>query len=64
MKTKYSSLVSNRRDTPEPEPELENSLEGIYPPLKEFKTSQEDTDPVLRNMDANVQLNEIEIKVI
>ena len=29
-------------------------MEGIYPLLKEFKNSQEDTDPVLRNMDANV----------
>ena len=55
MKTKYSSLFSNRNDTPELEPEPENSVEGIYPWLKEFKNSQEDTDPVLRNMDANVQ---------
>ena len=43
-------LFSNRRDTPEPE----NSVEGIYPSLKEFKNSQEDSDPVLRNTDANV----------
>ena len=50
LKRKYSLLFSNRRDTPEPE----NSVEGIYPSLKEFKNSQEETDPVLRNMDANV----------
>ena len=54
MKKKYSSFFSNRRDIPEPEPELENSVEGIYPLLKEFKNSLEETDPVLRNMDANV----------
>ena len=54
LKTKYSSLFSNRRDTPEPEPEPENSMEGIYTSLKEFKNSQEETDPVLRNMDVNV----------
>ena len=50
LKTKYSSLFSNRRDIPEPE----NSVEGIYPLLKEFKNSREETDPVLRNMDENV----------
>ena len=50
MKRKYSLLFSNRRDTPEPE----SSVEGIYPSLKEFKNSQVDTDPVLKNMDANV----------
>ena len=50
MKTNYNLLFSNRRDIPK----LENSVEGIYPSLKEFKNSQEDTDPVLRNMDANV----------
>ena len=54
MKTKYSLLFSNRRDTLEPEPEWENSVEGIYPSLKEFKNSQEDTDPVLINIDGNV----------
>ena len=54
MKTKCSLLFSNRRDIPEPEPEPENSVEGIYKSLKEFKNSQEDTDPVLKNMDANV----------
>ena len=54
LKKKYSSFFSNRRDIPEPEPELENSVEGIYPLLKEFKNSLEETDPVLRNMDANV----------
>ena len=54
LKTRYSSLFSNRKDTPEPVPEPENSLEGIYSLLKEFKNSQVDTDPVLRNMDTNV----------
>ena len=54
LKTKYSSLFSNRRDTPEPEPEPENSVEGMYPSLKEFKNSQEETDSVLKNMDVNV----------
>ena len=50
MKTNYNLLFSNRRDIPK----LENSVEGIYPSLKEFKNSQEDTDPVLRNMDAKM----------
>ena len=54
MKTKYSLFFSNRSDTLELEPEPENSVEGIYPSLREFKDSQEDTDPVLRNMDANM----------
>ena len=54
LKTKYGSLFSNRSNTTEPEPELENSVEGIYSSLKEFKNSQEKTDPVLRNMDVNV----------
>ena len=35
-------------------PEPESSLEGTYPSLREFKDSQEETDPVLRNMDANM----------
>ena len=47
-------FISNRSDTPKLEPEPENSLEGIYPLLREFKNSQEDTDPVLKNMDANM----------
>ena len=51
---KYSSFFSNRRDIPEAEPKPENSMEGIYPLLKEFKNIQEDTDPVQRNMDVNV----------
>ena len=50
LKKKYSSFFSNRRDIPE----LENSMEGIYQLLKEFKNSLEETDPALRNMDANV----------
>ena len=41
LKKKYSSFFSNGRDIPEPEPELENSMEGIYPSLREFKDSQE-----------------------
>ena len=54
LKNKYSLFFSNRRDIPEPEPDPENSLEGIYPSLKKFKNSLEETDQVLRNMDANV----------
>ena len=58
LKKKYSSFFSNRRDIPETEPEqepeLENSVGGIYPLLKEFKNTLEKTDPVLRNMDTNV----------
>ena len=55
LKKKYSSFFSNRRDVPELEPETQNSMVGwIYPLLKEFKNSLEETDPVLRNMDANV----------
>ena len=58
LKNKYSSFFSDRRDIPEPEPEgepeRENSVEETYPSLREFKDSQEETDPVLRNMDANM----------
>ena len=54
LKKNHSSFFSNRRDIPELEPVPENSVEGIYPSLREFKDSQGDTDPVLRNMDANV----------
>ena len=54
MKKKCSSFFSNRREIPEPEPETEKNMEGIYSLLKEFKTRQEETDLVLRNMDANV----------
>ena len=54
LKKKYSLFFSKRRYIPEPEPEPENSMEGICPSLREFKDSQEDTDPVLRDMDANV----------
>ena len=57
-KKKYISFFSNRRDIPEPEPEPkpepENNVEEIYPSLKGFKNSRKETDPVLRNMDANV----------
>ena len=49
LKTKYSLLFSYRKDTPE----LKKSVEGIYLYI-EFKNSQEDTDPLLRNMDVNV----------
>ena len=44
LKKKYSSFISNRRDIPELEPESENSVEGIYSSLKEFKNSPEETD--------------------
>ena len=44
MEKKYSSFFSNRRDIPEPEPEPENSVERIYPWLKEFKNSLEETE--------------------
>ena len=54
MKKKYPSFFSNMRDIPEPEPEPENIVEGIYPSLKEFKNSLEEADPVLRNMDRNM----------
>ena len=54
LKKKYDSCFSNKRDIPEPEPEPEYSMEGIYPLLKEFKNSLEETDPVLRKVDANV----------
>ena len=54
LKKKYSLFFSDRKDTPEPEPEPENSVEGIYPLLREFKDRQEETDPVLRNMNANM----------
>ena len=47
-------FFSNRSDTPEPEPEPENSVEGINSSLREFKSSHKDTDPVVRNMDANM----------
>ena len=50
MKKKYSLIFSTRRDIPEPE----DSVEGIYPLLEEFKSSLEETFPVLRNMDANM----------
>ena len=33
MKKKYSSFFNARRDIAEPEPDPENSLEGIYPLL-------------------------------
>ena len=39
MKKKYSSFLNTRRDKPEPEPELGNSVEGIYPSMDEFKSS-------------------------
>ena len=51
MKKKYSSFFNARRDIPEPEPELEDSREGIYPSLDEFKSSLEEIDPVMRKMD-------------
>ena len=54
LKKKIQFVLCNRSDTPKPEPAPENSWERIYPSLREFKNSQEDTDPVLRNMDANM----------
>ena len=52
LKKKYNSFLNARRNTSEPEPEPENSIEGIYPSLDEFKSSLEEIDPVLRNMNA------------
>ena len=54
LKKKYSLFFSNKIDIPEPQPEPENSVKGVYPSLEEFKNSIEETDPVLRNMDMNV----------
>ena len=53
-KKKYSSFFNTRRDIPEPVPELGNSMEGIYPLLDEFKSSLDEIDSVLRNMEANM----------
>ena len=53
LKKKYNSFFNDRRDIPDLEPEPENSMEGICPSLREFKDSQENTDPVLRDMDRN-----------
>ena len=47
-KKKYSSFFNARIDILEPE----NSMKGIYLSLDEFKSSLEEIDPVLRNMDA------------
>ena len=60
LKNKYSWFFSDRRDIPELEPESDSSVEETYPLLREFKDSQEVTDPVLRNIDANMvqQLND------
>ena len=41
LKKKYNSFLNARRNTSEPEPEPENSIEGINTSLKEFKDSQE-----------------------
>ena len=54
LKNKYSLFFSDRRDIPDLEPVPESSTEGTCPSLREFKDSQEETDPVLRNMDANM----------
>ena len=35
LKKKYSSFFRDRRDIPEPEPELENSMEGTCPSRKQ-----------------------------
>ena len=50
LKNKYSSFFSKRRDIPEPE----SSMKRIYPSLSEsFEDSLEETEPILRNMDAH-----------
>ena len=54
LKKKYSLFFSTRRDIPEPEPEPDDSVEGIYPWLEDFKSSLEETDPLLRNMDKSM----------
>ena len=55
LKNKYSSFFSNRRDIPELVPELESSVEKIYPLLSEFfEDSREEIAPVGRNMVANM----------
>ena len=55
LKNKYSAFFSNRRDIPELEPELEISVERIYPSLsKSFEDSLEETVPILRNMNAHM----------
>ena len=41
LKNKYSLFFSNGIDIPDPEPESENSMEGICPFLREFKDCQE-----------------------
>ena len=50
LKKRYKSFFSPRRDIPERVPEPENSVEGIYPSLKEavLESSFEGTYPVLR----------------
>ena len=40
MKKRYSLFFDHRKDIPELEPE--NSMEGIYPSLDEFKNSIEE----------------------
>ena len=52
LKNKYSSFFEEER--PEPEPELENSVEKIYPSLSELFTGNlEEVEQAHRNMDAN-----------
>ena len=55
LKKKYKSFFGNGRDKPELVPEPENSMEGIYPSLKEaeLESSLDETYPVLKNMDMN-----------
>ena len=51
LKNRCSLFFGNRRDIPEPE----SSMYGTYPSLSElFKDSQDEMDPVPRNMDANM----------
>ena len=54
LKKRYSSFFSNRKDILELELEPGNSLEGSYSSLNKFKSSREEVDPVLRNMDENM----------
>ena len=52
LKNKYKSLFSE--EIPEPVPELESSVEKIYPTLSELFTGNlEEVEPSHRNMDAN-----------
>ena len=52
LKNKYSSFFNE--EIPEPVPELESSVEKIYPSLSELFTGYlDEVEPSHRNMDAN-----------